>query len=64
LRSQPGGRQLLIGYITGRLTQASANQRLQGYKDGLEAAGIRVDEELIAICHSPDESPDTSLLTR
>jgi LacI family transcriptional regulator len=38
-----------IGCITGRLIQASANQRLQGYKDGLEAAGIPVDEELIAI---------------
>lgn len=38
-----------IGCITGRLTQASANQRLQGYKDGLAAAGIPVDEELIAL---------------
>jgi LacI family transcriptional regulator len=38
-----------IGCITGRLIQASANQRLQGYKDGLEAAGIPVDAELIAI---------------
>lgn len=38
-----------IGCITGRLIQASGNQRLQGYKDGLEAAGIPLDEELIAI---------------
>ncbi len=38
-----------IGFITGRLILASANQRLQGYKDGLAAAGIPLDEELIAI---------------
>jgi LacI family transcriptional regulator len=38
-----------IGYITGRLNLVSANQRLQGYKDGLVAAGIPVNEELIEI---------------
>ncbi len=29
-----------IGYITGRMKLVSSNQRLQGYKDGLAAAGI------------------------
>ncbi|MEW5868507.1 MAG: LacI family DNA-binding transcriptional regulator [Chloroflexota bacterium] len=38
-----------IGCITGRLTLASAKQRFQGYKDGLAAAGIPEDEELVAI---------------
>jgi LacI family transcriptional regulator len=38
-----------IGCITGRLTLASAKQRFRGYKDGLAAAGIPVDEDLIAI---------------
>jgi len=38
-----------IGYITGRMELVSANQRLQGYKDGLTAAGIPIDEELIGI---------------
>lgn len=36
-----------IGYITGRMELVSTNQRLLGYKDGLCAAGIPVDEELI-----------------
>lgn len=38
-----------IGYITGRLELISAVQRLQGYKDGLAAAGIPLDEELIKV---------------
>ena len=38
-----------IGYITGRLDLVSANRRLQGYQDGLVAAGIPVDENLIEI---------------
>src|SRR5262245_49668081 len=38
-----------IGYITGRMELVSANQRLQGYKDGLAAAGIPLDEHLIEI---------------
>lgn len=36
-----------IGHITGRLDLWSACQRLQGYKDGLAAAGIPVDDRLI-----------------
>lgn len=38
-----------IGFITGRMELVSANQRLQGYKDGLAAAGIPIDEKLIEI---------------
>ena len=38
-----------IGFITGRLDLVSANQRLQGYKDGLAACGIVFDERLIQI---------------
>jgi LacI family transcriptional regulator len=38
-----------IGFITGRLDLVSANRRLQGYKDGLVAAGIPLDDELIQI---------------
>lgn len=38
-----------IGFITGRLDLASARIRLQGYKDGLAAAGIPLDESLIQI---------------
>jgi LacI family transcriptional regulator len=38
-----------IGYITGRLELISAMQRLQGYKDGLAAAGIPSDESLIKV---------------
>jgi LacI family transcriptional regulator len=38
-----------IGHITGELKLVSANQRLQGYKDGLAAAGISLDEDLIEI---------------
>lgn len=38
-----------IAHITGRLNLISSNQRLQGYKDGLVAAGIPLAEELIEI---------------
>ncbi len=38
-----------IGFITGRMELVSSNQRLQGYKDGLLAAGIPLDEELIEV---------------
>ena len=38
-----------IGFITGRLELVSGSQRLQGYKEGLAAAGIALDEELIQI---------------
>lgn len=36
-----------IAHITGRRELVSSNQRLQGYKDGLAAAGIPIDEDLI-----------------
>jgi LacI family transcriptional regulator len=38
-----------IGFITGRLELVSACHRLLGYKDGLSAAGIPLDDELIQI---------------
>lgn len=38
-----------IGHITGRLELVSANQRLQGYRDGLAAAGIPFDQTLVEI---------------
>ena len=38
-----------IGFITGRLDLVSANRRLQGYKDGLAAAGIPLDNDLIQV---------------
>jgi LacI family transcriptional regulator len=38
-----------IGFITGRLDLVSANRRLRGYKEGLAAAGIPLDEKLIQI---------------
>jgi LacI family transcriptional regulator len=38
-----------IGYISGRMELVSSIQRLQGYKDGLTAAGIAFDKELIEI---------------
>jgi LacI family transcriptional regulator len=38
-----------VGFITGRLELVSACHRLQGYKDGLSAAGIPLDDELIQI---------------
>jgi LacI family transcriptional regulator len=36
-----------IGHIAGEMKLISANQRLQGYKDGLAAAGISLNENLI-----------------
>lgn len=38
-----------IGHISGRQELISSVQRLQGYKDGLAAAGLPVDEDLIEI---------------
>ncbi len=38
-----------IGHITGRLELISSVQRLQGYKDGLAAARIPFDENLVKI---------------
>lgn len=38
-----------IAHIAGRMELVSAIQRLQGYKDGLAAAGIPLDPELIAM---------------
>jgi LacI family transcriptional regulator len=38
-----------IGYITGRMELTSSTQRLQGYKDGLSAAGIPLNENLIEV---------------
>lgn len=38
-----------IGFITGRLDLVSARVRLQGYKDGLAAANIPVDDALIQV---------------
>jgi LacI family transcriptional regulator len=38
-----------IGHIAGEMKLVSANQRLQGYQDGLAAAGIPLDEDLIGI---------------
>jgi LacI family transcriptional regulator len=38
-----------IGHIAGEMKLISANQRLQGYKDGLAAAGIPLNQGLIEI---------------
>src|SRR5574342_334209 len=38
-----------IGHIAGEMKLVSANQRLQGYKDGLAAVGIPIQEDLIQI---------------
>lgn len=38
-----------IGFITGRMELISANQRLQGYRDGLAAVSIPLDQKLIEI---------------
>lgn len=38
-----------IGHITGEMKMVSANQRLLGYKDGLAAVGIPLDEALIEV---------------
>jgi len=38
-----------IGHIAGEMKLISANRRLQGYKDGLAAVGIPLNEDLIEI---------------
>jgi len=38
-----------IGHIAGEMKLISASQRLQGYKDGLAAAGIPLNQDLIEI---------------
>lgn len=48
-----------IGFITGRLELVSACHRLQGYKDGLAAAGIPLDDELIQISDYTTETAFT-----
>lgn len=48
-----------IGHITGRMELASSIRRLQGYKDGLDAAGIPLDEDLIEI---GDYTTDTAAI--
>lgn len=48
-----------IGHIAGELKLVSANQRLQGYKDGLAAAGIPLNEDLIEI---GDYTTETAML--
>ena len=48
-----------IGHITGELKLVSANRRLQGYKDGLAAAGIPLDETLIEL---GDYTTETAVL--
>ena len=48
-----------IGYITGRMELVSSDQRLQGYKDGLAAAGIPLNEDLIEI---GDYSTETAVI--
>jgi LacI family transcriptional regulator len=44
-----GLRHRRIGFISGRQELVSSQRRLQGYRDGLAAAGIAVDEELIQV---------------
>jgi LacI family transcriptional regulator len=48
-----------IGYISGRMELVSANRRLQGYKDGLSAAGIPLRADLIEI---GDYSTETAVI--
>jgi LacI family transcriptional regulator len=48
-----------IAFITGRLELVSACHRLQGYKDGLIAAGIPLDDELIQISDYTTETAFT-----
>jgi LacI family transcriptional regulator len=48
-----------IGYISGRMELASSNQRLQGYKDGLAAACIPLNEKLIEIS---DYTPEMAVI--
>lgn len=38
-----------IGFITGRLDLVSANRRLDGYKRGLQVAGIPLDDTLVQV---------------
>ncbi len=38
-----------IGHISGNMGQVISNQRMQGYMDGLAAAGIHLNEDLIEI---------------
>lgn len=38
-----------IGFITGRLDLVSANRRLAGYKRGLQAAGIPLNNDLVQV---------------
>jgi LacI family transcriptional regulator len=47
-----------IGFITGRQELVSSIRRLQGYKDGLAAMGIRLDEALI---QTGDYTTDTAI---
>ncbi len=44
-----------IAHIAGRLELVSGRQRLQGYKDGLAAAGIKMDETLIRVGDFTDD---------
>jgi len=48
-----------IGHIAGEMKLVSANQRLQGYKDGLAAAGIPLNEDLIEM---GDYTTETALI--
>jgi LacI family transcriptional regulator len=48
-----------IGHIAGEMKLISANQRLQGYQDGLAAAGIPLDEALVEL---GDFTTETALL--
>jgi LacI family transcriptional regulator len=47
-----------IGFITGRLDLISACQRLDGYRDGLAAAGIPFDDTLV---HTGDYTAETAV---
>ena len=48
-----------IGHIAGEMKLISANQRLQGYKDGLAAVGIPLNQDLIEI---GDYTTETALI--
>jgi len=47
-----------IGYIGGRVELESSNRRMMGYREGLEKAGIAMDEALIA---SGDYTTETGI---
>lgn len=47
-----------IGHITGRLELVSASRRVDGYKDGLIACGLPIDEKLIQV---GDYTTDTAI---